>query len=171
MNETLTQGTGLARRAEGGVTRWSPWNELNEVRRQMDDLFSRAFGYTPLSHLIPGDSQGLEPDVDIFETEDKVVVYCALAGYTPNDINVEATNGTITIRGERRPFVEHEKARHFRRGWVSGFNQFNATYTLPTEIDPKQVRAVFPDGILQLELPKTAQARTKAIKVNVQKGS
>jgi len=171
MNETITQGTGLVRRGETGLNRWGQWNELNEVRRQMDDLFSRAFGYTPLSHLIPGDGQALEPDVDIFETEDKVVVYCALAGYTPNDINVEATTNTITIRGERRPFVEHEKARHYRRGWVSAFNQFSATYTLPTEIDPKQVKATFRDGVLQLEMPKTEQARTKAIKVNVQKST
>jgi len=171
MNELTTQGTNLARRGETGVSRWSPWSELNEVRRQMDDLFSRAFGYTPLSHLIPGETGGYEPDVDIFETEDKVMVYCALPGYTPNDINVEATNDTITIRGERKPFTEHEKARHYRKGWVSGFNQFSATYSLPCEMDPKQVKATFRDGILQLELPKTEQARTKAIKVNVQKST
>ena len=51
MTEQNLQGTTVARRGETGVARYSPWNEFAEMKRQMDDHFGRAFGYTPLSSL------------------------------------------------------------------------------------------------------------------------
>lgn len=170
MTEQNVQGTGIARRGETGVGRYSPWNEFAEMKRQMDDLFGRAFGYTPLSRLIPGEASTFEPDIDIFETEDKVKVYCSLPGYRPQDINVEVTGDTVSIQGERQPYAEHDKARHYHRGWSTGNNQFTASFTLPCEVEANKVKATFRDGILNLEMPKTETARTKAIKVNVQPG-
>lgn len=170
MTEQSVQGTGLARRGETGVGRFSPWNEFAEMKRQMDDLFGRAFGYTPLSRLIPSEASTFEPDIDIYETEDKVMVYASLPGYRPNDINVEVTGDTVSIQGERQQYPEHEKARHFRRGWTSGLSQFSSSFTLPCEVEANKVKATFRDGVLNLEMPKTETAKTKAIKVNVQPG-
>jgi HSP20 family protein len=170
MADANTQSTGLARRGETGLTRPSPWNEFAEMRRQMDDLFSRAFGYTPLSRLIPGETGDWEPEVDIYETNDKVIFYASLPGFAPNEINVESTGDTVMISGERGPHPEHEKARHYRHGWTAGFHKFSASYSLPCEIAPNKVKATFRNGVLQLELPKTEQAKNKAIKVNVQSG-
>lgn len=170
MTEQNVQGSNLTRRGETGVGHYSPWNEFAEMKRQMDDLFGRAFGYTPLSRLIPNDLSTFEPEVDIFETTDKVQIYAALPGYRPNDINVEVTGDTVSIQGQRQPFAEHKNARHFRRGWVSSYNEFNTSFTLPCEVEANNVKATFRDGILNLELPKTETARTKAIKVNVQPG-
>src|SRR5215475_9717730 len=102
MADSNTPNTGLARRTEGGLARTSPWNEFAEMRRQMDDLFSRALGYTPLSHLIPGEGSDWEPQVDIYETNDKVMFYASLPGFAPNEINVETTGDTVMISGERQ---------------------------------------------------------------------
>jgi HSP20 family protein len=136
------------------------------MRRQMDDLFSRALGYTPLSRMIPSETQISEPDVGIYETDDTVVV-TALPGYAPEQIHVEATDDTISIAGERKPFYEDEKAVSHRLSWISGMSRFHASYTLPSEIDPNKVKATFRNGVLQLEMPKTERSRAKSVKVNV----
>ncbi len=169
MQDTNSKTTAITRRPEEAVGRWSPWNEMTELRRHMDDLFSRAFGYTPLSRLLPKDADTFEPDVDIYETGEKVRVFASLSGYTPDQIHVEATNESITISGERPALYEDDKARRHRHGNVSGFNRFFASYTLPCEIDPNKVTASFKNGILQLEMPKTEQARTKAVKIDINK--
>ena len=162
------EGT-LAGRSESALTRWSPWDEFTALRRQMDDLFSRSFGYTPLSHLLPSEPRMFEPDVDIYETDDQVRVFAAVPGYAPDQINVEATNNTLTIQGQRKPLYEDENAKAHRQSWQGGFSQFNVYYTLPAEIDPNRVKATFRNGILELEMPKTEPTRLKGIKVNVQK--
>src|SRR5258708_4299631 len=117
----------LVRRNEGGLAHRSPWNEFAEMRRQMDDLFSRGFGYTPLSLMIPESStMGWEPDVDIYETDDKVVVIAALPGYTSEQIQVEASGDTISIRGERNPFYENDKAVSHRQARTTGMTRYSA---------------------------------------------
>lgn len=167
-NATLARpgASSLTRPAGSGVTHWNPWNAMAEMQRQMDDLFSRAFGYTPLSRMIPSDLN--EPDVDIYETDDKIRLDAALPGFAPNQINVEATADTVSIQGERSTFNEDEKAVQHRQSRTSGFTRFSATYSLPVEIDPNRVKATFRDGMLHLELPKTEQARKKGVKINVE---
>jgi HSP20 family protein len=169
-NTALTRpgGGAMTRPGGAGLTQWNPWNEMAEMRRQMDDLFSRAFGYTPLSHLIPSEAQIFEPDVDIYETDDKVLLDASLPGFAPDQINVEATGDTVTIQGERTAFNEDEKAVQHRQSRISGFTRFSATYSLPAEIDPNRVKATFRNGMLHLEMPKTEQARTKGVKIHVE---
>jgi len=175
MAQKNPQNIALARREEsgGGLAPWSPsWSSygspLTELRRQMDDLFSQAFGYTPLSRLIPTASEAWEPDVDIYEMDDKVQVFAALPGYTLDQINVEATSDSVRIWGERKPLQEEEKAVSHRRGWLSGFSRFSASYSLPAEIDPNSIKATFHNGVLQMEMNKTEQARARAVKVNIE---
>jgi HSP20 family protein len=170
-NATLARPGGgtVTRPAGSGVTTWNPWNEMAEMRRQMDELFSRAFGYTPLSRMIPALPSDLnEPDVDIYETDDRVRLDAALPGFAPDQINVEVTADTVSIQGERKTFNEDEKAVQHRQSRMSGFTRFSASYSLPAEIDPNRVKANFRDGILHLEMPKTEQARTKGVKIRVE---
>lgn len=165
--KNVPSGT-LAPRTEGeALTRWSPWEELADIRHRMEELFSRAFGYTPLSRLIPGEPGVFEPDVDLYETNEKVILMAATPGFKPEEIKVEATPDTIQIEGERKALFEDEKAVQHRGGWLSGSSRFSLSYTLPTEIDPNKVKATFSNGVLQLEMPKTERARAKGVKVNV----
>lgn len=165
------QSTALAHRQEGGLARWSPWQEMDRIRQEMDDLFSRAFGYTPLSRLIPSEPAAFEPAVDIYETDDKVLVFAALPGVAPDAIHVEATADTVNIQGERQPLYTDEKAVTHRQSWLSGSGAFSVSYTLPVEINPNKVKANFCNGILRIELPKSEAARPKGVKVNIESGS
>jgi HSP20 family protein len=167
MAQKNPQNTALTRREEGGLGPWNPWNQMAELHRQMDELFSRTFGYTPLSRMIPSTSEMWEPDVDIYETGDKVQVFAALPGYAPDQIHVESTSDSIRIWGERKPFQEDEKVIAHRRSWHSGFSRFSCSFSLPTEIDPNSVKATFHNGVLQLEMNKTEQAKTQPVQINV----
>lgn len=168
MTKSNEPGGAVARRPEGGIVRWSPWEELTELRHRMDDLFTRAFGYTPLSRLIPGEFMEFEPDVDIHETDDQIVAFASIPGFEPKQINLEATPEAITITGERKALYEEEKAVAHRTSGLSGKSSFKFYTTLPSEIDPNKVKATFHNGVLKLEMPKTERARTKTVKVNVQ---
>ena len=159
--------TSLARAGDPGMSAWSPWNEMTDFRHRFDDLISRAFGYTPLSRLLPSDMAGAEPAVDIYGTDDKILLFVALPGFGPDTINVEATRDTVTIHGECKPLYENANAVVYRQGWVCGAERVSATYSLPDEIDPNHIKATFKNGILELEMMKSEQARKKGVHVSV----
>lgn len=166
MNRENTQDSTLAR-SESLLPTWSPVREFTDLRRQMDDLFSRAFGYTPLSSIIPNWTGAFQPEPDIYETEDQVLVFCPLPGFEPGEIDVQATDNGITIKGERKALYENEHARQHRYGAATGSCQFKTTFMLPSEIDPNKINATFKNGILQIEAPKSERAKTKTVKVSV----
>lgn len=167
MASKTSSSTALARRGEGAVARFSPWTAMENLRREMDELISRAFGYTPLSHLISEEKAHLEPAVDIYETENEVLALVALPGMTPEQVHVEATSDSIYIRGERKPFFVDEKATLYCQGWVNASGEFSVHYTLPVEIDPNKVKATFTNGILEIRMPKAEYARPKGVKIEV----
>ena len=159
--------TAVPRRTPNIPARWTPFEELTEMRRQMDDVFGRMFGYTPLARLIPTEPIPFEPPVDIYEVNDKVFLLASLPGYPPEAIHVEATPETVTIFGERKPLVEFKEAIPYRHAGLNEAVTFKAVYTLPVEVDPNKVKATFLHGVLHLEMPKAEWVKPKTVKINV----
>lgn len=139
---------------------------MTDLHRIMDEFFSRAFGYTPISTLIPS-QVGLQPEADIFETNDKVIVVCPLPGFEASQVDVQATEQTITVNAERKPLVDSESARPYRLGYLSSMSTCQATFNLPDEIDPNRISALFKNGVLHIEAPKSERAKHKSVKVAV----
>ena len=167
MLKTTHQEKSLAR-PDSGLATWNPVREFSDLHRLMDDFLSRAFGYTPLSTLIPNHiGNGHQMEADIYETTDKVIVVCPLPGFETNQINVQATEQSITITAERMPLIDEERARPYRLGYLSNQSQCQVILTLPDEINPSQISANFKNGVLQLEAPKSERAKHKSVKVNV----
>ena len=166
MVKTVNEGTAVARVPEGGVARWGVFDEFAELRHRMDDLFTRAFGYTPLSRMLPNEPFVYEPIVDIYETEAAVELFVSIPGFVPENIKVEALPESITIVGERKPLY-NEKAVPVRQGWVAAPVTFSVDFTLPAKIDPNLVTATFLNGILHLIMPKTEIAKKHAVPIKV----
>ena len=150
----------------GGMTRWNPAEELPLLRHRMEDLFSRAFGYTPLSRLLP-EPILYEPAVDIYEKTDVVELFAALPGFTVDMIKVEATPEYIVINGERKPLYEDKVPPIFRQGFVTTPWTFTVNFALPCEIDPNGVKAVFSNGVLHITMRKSEKALVRNIEVPV----
>ncbi len=161
-------GTAVVRRGETSPTVLSPWSLFDEMQRRMDEIFARPFGSLLTDRWI---YDRMEPAVDVYETDESVVAFAALPGYSPDSIRVEATTDTLSIQGERGELFSTDKATAHRVTGLTGASQFSVSYTLPVEIQPDKVKASFNHGILRVEMPKAEHAKPKGVKVTVEKGS
>lgn len=104
---------------------------------------------------------GMTPAMDVYETDEEVVVKVAIPGIDPDDIDVTVEEHTLTIKGE----IEHEEEEdkdYLRR--ERAYGRFYRSITLPT-LSADDARAEYENGILTLNFPKREEQRPKAIKV------
>jgi HSP20 family protein len=104
-----------------------------------------------------------EPPVDIYETEDALVVAVELPGVSKEEVSVELHEHTLRLSGERKrePAV---KEGHYQRE-EGRFGSFQRAFRLPATVDEAQVQATYKDGVLALRLPKRAAAKPKGIAI------
>lgn len=170
MNATKPQGTALAPRRNAGLTRWNFWNEMSDLRREIDELFSRSLGFPSGFPTFAEEISALEPPIDLYSTDDKLTLYAALPGFTADGIEIEATADTITVKGERKALHDADKAVPEQQAGVSSEGRFRINCTLPEEINPNKIHATFKDGILNIEMPKTERAQKQSVKISVKAG-
>ncbi|HEU5360470.1 MAG TPA: Hsp20/alpha crystallin family protein [Candidatus Deferrimicrobiaceae bacterium] len=105
------------------------------------------------------------PAVDIYETNDSVVVKAELPGVEKDQISVEVKDGILSLRGERK-FEKEVKEESYHRIERS-YGNFQRSFSLPVSVDQDKVTARFKDGVLEVKLPKKEQAKPKQIHVDV----
>jgi HSP20 family protein len=121
--------------------------------RLMDDLFGRMFGNG-------NRVTGVVPALDVRETEDEYLVLVDLPGVKSEDVVVELNDQVLTISGSRVP-VETGEARRSER-WHGSFVR---RLTLPKGVDSDNVVADYKEGVLELRIPKPAEAKPKKIAI------
>jgi HSP20 family protein len=144
------------------MVKWEPMREMEELF----DRMTKSFG--PL-RLGTGEGLGAtdwSPRVDIAETPEEFVVKAELPEVNKEDVHVTVENGMLTLRGERKQEKE-EKGKKFHRIERS-YGSFSRAFTLPDNVDDSKVKASFKDGMLTVQLPKTGDAKTKALEVKVE---
>lgn len=146
------------------VSRMLP--EINEIRRSMDDVFSRWFGESPLGVFPSTTENTYQPLVDLWETPDTFMAHVSLPGVNREDLELEVTGDSVTLRGERKPVQPTENTVYHIRN--IGYGRFQVSYTLPASIDTSSVKADYRDGILELTLPKVESAKTRTVKVAIE---
>ncbi|MFN7016921.1 MAG: Hsp20/alpha crystallin family protein [Fimbriimonadales bacterium] len=157
----------LARREpENAVVRWNPFREMEQFRREMDELFNRFFDWRPT--LVTAQELEFTPALDVYETPDEFVVFVTTPGVSEKDLHVEITNGTLTVSGERKALIEGENVQAHYISRMGGYGKFSVAYTLPTAIDENKVKAVYKNGVLEVRLPKAESAKPKTVKVELE---
>lgn len=128
---------------------WDPFGELANLRREMDRVFGRlGFGE---GQKEPG---AWMPQIDVKTTGEDMVVYAEVPGMSRDDITIEVSAGTLTIRGERKS--ETEKTEE---GWTireRSYGSFERTLPLPEGVDADTISAEYKDGVLEVHVPKGA---------------
>lgn len=141
---------------------WDPFENLADIREEMNRLFDRSF-------LRRGDGgtgmQEFAPAIDVTEEKDGFVVRADLPGLKKEDVNVTIQDNYLTIRGEKKHEEETKEANYYHRERVHG--TFSRMIELPTAVDAKRIDASFKDGVLQVKLPKSEEAKPKQIDVKV----
>ena len=126
------------------------------LRREIDRLFEDAF---------TRDGQSWTPAVDIKETENELTVELELPGLKPENVEITAENGLLTIRGEKRS--ERKEKEQSRYHLVERtYGSFMRTFQLPQGIDEEQIAAEYDNGILSLRIPKAALPQPRRIQLN-----
>ncbi|HSL31716.1 MAG TPA: Hsp20/alpha crystallin family protein [Anaerolineales bacterium] len=141
------------------LTRWEPMREMMTLREAMDRLFDDAFT-RPLNLRDGGWSA---PAIDMYQTDDEVVVRAALPGFKADEVQINVTGDVLTLRGERKQEEEkQERAWHIRE---HRWGTFERSIALPTEVTADRAVADFENGVLTITLPKADEVKPKAITV------
>lgn len=104
----------------------------------------------------------VRPLADIYETEDSVTVLAEMPGVAPDSVDVTLERRVLTIRG-RRPEAAHEGYRQIYAEY--GEADYERVFTVSEDVDRDGIKATHKDGLLILELPKAAPAKTRRIEV------
>jgi len=152
------------------VAPWRPFGSLSrwdrDIDRMMDDFFGRRLGSRwPDRWFGSDDMEIAAPAVDVFEEKDDIVVKAELPGIERDNIEVNLADHHLTIKGEKRK-EEEVKQEHYYRSERS-YGSFMRTVDLPKDVHADKVKANFKNGILEVRLPKTEEAKAKEIRVKV----
>ena len=139
---------------------WDPFGSLAEVRGEINRLFDTSLWRR--GSLLVGT---VAPAVDVVEEPESFLVKADLPGVSKDDVSVAIQDSFLTIKGERKHEMEKKDGNFYHQERVHG--QFVRTVELPTRVDASKVLATFKDGVLQVTLPKSEEAKPKEIKVNV----
>jgi len=110
-------------------------------------------------------SRPWSPAVDIYETENDLVLKADLPDVDPKNVGIQLENGTLTLKGERK--FEHEKnGKGFHRIERS-YGSFVRAFSLPDTVDAENVKADYKSGVLTVTIPKKEVAKPRTINVQV----
>jgi len=105
------------------------------------------------------------PAVDIFETENELVLKADVPDVDMKNIDIQIENGTLSLKGERK-FENEQKSQGFHRVERS-YGTFARYFTLPDTLETDKVKADYKNGVLTITLPKKEVAKPRQIKVEV----
>ena len=140
------------------MNRWGLW----------DDDFNRVVqGFlSPLRWVEEATGQDLTPAMDVKERDDAYIIKTELPGVKKEDVSVTLENGVLTISGEIREEKEEKEGERVLRQ-ERRYGRFVRSLRLGTQIDDKNVKASYKDGVLELTLPKAEEVKPKKITVDV----
>jgi HSP20 family protein len=143
------------------VMKYNPFNTETEDfptgLRVFQDSLSRL--------LSEPTSRPWSPPVDIYETENELVLKADVPEVDPKNVAIQMENGTLTLKGERR-FDEQRNGRGFHR-IERGYGSFVRAFSLPDTVEPDKVKADYKNGVLTVVLPKKEVAKPRTINVEI----
>jgi HSP20 family protein len=145
------------------VVRWTPLQNLMALQEEMNRRFNEA--YRGGSGEESGWGQHMwSPPVDIYETDDALVLKAELPGVSTDEVSIEIHQNTLTLRGQRTHNAEVKEDRYHRV--ERAYGSFQRAFTLPMLVDQEKVQATYRDGVLELRLPKSEAAKPKRIAIH-----
>ena len=144
------------------ITRWDQGRGLTALQDQVNRLFEDNFTRDRSGHA---DLATWAPPVDIYETENELVIKADLPDVQDKDIDVRVENNTLTIRGERK-FEQNVNEDNYLRIERS-YGSFMRSFSLPNTVSSENIRAEYRNGVLTLHMTKLEESKPKQIKISV----
>ena len=139
------------------IIRWDPFREMTQLQNRFDRLFE----------AVGGRQESWLPAVDVFDTQDAVVLKAELAGMDPDDIQIEVEDNVLTIKGERKFEETVDEERYYRV--ERRFGSFQRSLALPQGVKANEIQAGYDDGVLTVTVPKVEEEKPQRIEVKAKK--
>ncbi len=149
------------------LIKWDPFRDVETLQNRINRLFEDSFGRT----RDPDDETNVcawRPPVDIYETENGIVLSAELPGVSKENISVEVKDNILTLKGERTASPTLAGKNVYRHERCYG--TFQRSFTLQQDIQPNLIKATFKNGVLDIEIPKPEEEAPKQITVKVEQG-
>ena len=141
------------------LVRWEPFRELAALQNEMGRWMGQITGVTPGN----GQSSTWMPPVDVWETEDQLVLSFDLPGIPEEKIAVELEDNVLTVSGERERTTERSSERFYR--FERRYGTFSRSVTLPQGVREDAIEAAYTDGVLEIRVPKPEEQKPKRIEI------
>lgn len=140
--------------------------EMEEWSQRWEDFFNRPF--LPVMRRFFGGEPGLwSPNIDVVEKENEYLIKAELPGVKEEDVEVSLTGDMLTISGEKQEESEEERKGYYYS--EASYGSFSRSLTIPSNVDPDSIEANFNNGILEVSLPKIAEAKPRRVQVSAKK--
>jgi len=144
------------------ITRWDPFRDLSVLQDRINRIFSEHSGRHEAEST---PSRMWAPVVDILETPSDLVVRAEVAGMKREEIEVEVTAESLTIRGERK-FDTESRDQYLRV--ERPYGPFQRSFSIGVPVQPDKVKAVYKEGLLEIVIPKAEEVKPQKIQVNTE---
>lgn len=144
-------------------TKTDPFRDLLFLQERMSRIFDEAL----LKYRAGGGISGgtWYPPVDIYETEDNIILKAELPGVSPESVSIEVNENTLSLKGERK--LEKGLSDENYHRMERYYGTFHRAFSLPYPVDSEGIKASFSDGVLKISIPKRRVPGSGSIKVKV----
>jgi len=127
---------------QGALIRWDPFAELTELRSRFDRM---------LDDLGDGHARAWSPAVDLIRENGHLILRADVPGIKPEEISIEVDHGVLSLSGKHEETEEKTDERIVRR--ERRYGAFSRRMPLPEGVDPKKIKAITRDGVLEVTIP------------------
>jgi HSP20 family protein len=139
------------------------WSEFSRIQRNLDHLFHQMGGVPRSPFEQVWRTGAIFPALNVTKEEDSYVVTAEIPGMHAENLDIKVEGDTLILKGERKPEELGEGVSYHRRERPSG--TFHRSLTLPSKVEPEEVKASYSDGVLTITLPMEKSAQPKQITV------
>ena len=151
------------------VTPWKPFSELSRIEREAERMFGDFFRRPLLGFSWPERFREIgfrEPAIEVYEEKDDVVVKAEIPGMKKENLEINLSDSHLIIKGEKKQEEEVKKKGYYYS--ERSYGSFMRSIDLPNEVRSEKATANFKDGVLEVRLPKTEEAKRKEVKIKVE---
>lgn len=143
------------------TSRWDPFRELSTLQDRINRVFNEQITHGEAE----GTGKTWAPVVDILEGENDLIVRAELPGVSREEIDIEVTSESLTIRGERK-IDEQSKDKYLRV--ERAYGPFQRSFSIGVPVQSDKVKAAYRDGVLEIVVPKAEEVKPKKIQINAE---
>ena len=136
----------------------------------IDDFFDKFTNHWPFMRPTLGNMESTElslhPKVDIIEDDKSYKLSAELPGLELGDINLDLSDGILTLSGEKKTQKEEHKEGNYHM-MERSYGYFKRSFSLPKSVEEDKIKAVFKKGVLDITMPKSEKAQQLQRKISI----